>query len=324
MISLRGPAPIHHALLAERSHTGITIQTLSPHAFDEGVPLLQTPRPGIPIPPECTLAHLHDLLAPEGAKMLVEALRMGLHVPPYQPYGADNTSTYTSPPASSASRTRNAPGTSPSTSSAAGEEAEVVEGERIRHAPKITPADRQLLWTSASARHTALRERVLGPLWTHLRLRGSSSSSSSSSSSPSPPTPPPPPGKCNSKEKDKEKRVILEELEAVPVAESPETTSRHPGEGQMKEGSYHHVLWVQKAGGDNGNGKRRSRKGESIMEEEKEEEFMGLYYAEPGEGGRVVVQMRDGSWLRVGRIKVEGSTSKPAKGVLESMRTFTR
>lgn len=245
---------------------------------------------------------------------------MGLHIPPYQPYEANSTSTYTSPPSSSASRTRDSPGTSPSNARAEEtKEGEGVEGEKIRHAPKITPADRQLLWTSASARHTALRERVLGPLWTHLRLRGSSSSSS-----PSPPTPPSP-GKCNSKEKDKEKRVILEELEAVPDPESPGTISRHRGEGEMEEGSYHRVLWVQKAGGGNGNGKRRSGKGESIMEEEeKEEEFMGLYYAEPVEGGRVVVQMRDGSWLRVGRIKVEGSTSKPARSVLESMRSVTR
>ncbi|SPQ20964.1 8a8ba120-eb7f-4040-8a16-17b0e462029a [Thermothielavioides terrestris] len=84
---LRGPAPIHHALLAERSHTGITVQTLSPTSFDAGAILLQTPPPGTPIPPACTFQQLHDLLAPAGARMLVEALRQGLHVHAAPPYG---------------------------------------------------------------------------------------------------------------------------------------------------------------------------------------------------------------------------------------------
>ncbi|KAL2152645.1 hypothetical protein VTH82DRAFT_5829 [Thermothelomyces myriococcoides] len=83
---LRGPAPIHHALLAERNYTGITIQTLSPEAFDAGVPLLQTPPPGIRIPEECTPEQLQGILAPMGADLLVQALRAGLHVPPYQPW----------------------------------------------------------------------------------------------------------------------------------------------------------------------------------------------------------------------------------------------
>ncbi|KAK4104559.1 Formyltransferase [Parathielavia hyrcaniae] len=130
---LRGPAPLHHTLLSNRSHTGLTIQTLSPHAFDEGIPLLQTPRPGIPIPPDCTLTQLHALLAPRGAEVLVEALRASLHVPPHEP-----CSPYPYPPRAATA-----------------------------HAPKITAADREVRWDEVvGAGEVVRRARVLGPLWT--------------------------------------------------------------------------------------------------------------------------------------------------------------
>ncbi|KAK5663019.1 hypothetical protein OQA88_6434 [Cercophora sp. LCS_1] len=84
---LRGPAPLHHALLNNHSHTGVSLQTLSEKTFDAGTVLSQTPLPGIPIPPNCTLPDLHALLAPAGAAMLINGLRSGLHVPPYHNAG---------------------------------------------------------------------------------------------------------------------------------------------------------------------------------------------------------------------------------------------
>ncbi|KAK0635872.1 formyl transferase, partial [Bombardia bombarda] len=77
---LRGPAPIHHALLNGDTHAGISLQNLSHDSFDAGTVLMQTPRPGIPIPPSSTFSQLQDLLAPLGAEMLVQGLRTGVHV----------------------------------------------------------------------------------------------------------------------------------------------------------------------------------------------------------------------------------------------------
>lgn len=81
---LRGPAPLQHALLCGRSHVGATLQTLHHKDFDRGDVLLQTPYPpGIPVPDGCDVQQLHDMLAGEGARLLVEGLRRRLHVPPY-------------------------------------------------------------------------------------------------------------------------------------------------------------------------------------------------------------------------------------------------
>ncbi|KAK4237428.1 Methionyl-tRNA formyltransferase [Achaetomium macrosporum] len=246
---LRGPAPIHHALLAERTHTGISIQTLSPKAFDEGTILLQTPAPGIPVPPQCTPQQLHDLLAPEGARMLVEALRRGLHVPPYQPVRENEVGPGSGKPA-------------------------------LRHAPKITTADRQVRWAESEAGKAALQARVLGPLWSYVKT-----------------------------EEGVERRVILEDVEevldGVPL-----------GSGGEKEGEerWRDVTFLQKPDGarkaeeDHGRGRT---------------EVVTLKYGVDGsaDGEAILVRMVDGSWLRVGRIKVEGSTSKPARSVLENMRS---
>lgn len=81
---LRGPAPIQHAVLRGRAAAGATLQTLHHKDFDRGDVLLQTPYPpGIPVPPGCDAQQLHDVLAAEGARLLVEGLRRRLHVPPY-------------------------------------------------------------------------------------------------------------------------------------------------------------------------------------------------------------------------------------------------
>ncbi|KUI55391.1 Methionyl-tRNA formyltransferase, mitochondrial [Cytospora mali] len=81
---LRGPAPLQHAILYARRRVGATLQTLHHNDFDRGDVLLQTPYPpGIPVREDCDVQELHDILAEEGARLLVEGLERDLHaVPP--------------------------------------------------------------------------------------------------------------------------------------------------------------------------------------------------------------------------------------------------
>lgn len=82
---LRGPAPLQWTILAGRRTTGATLQTLHPTEYDRGHVLAQTPAPGLPVPDGCATPELLELLAPEGARLLVDGLRRGVHVPPYAP-----------------------------------------------------------------------------------------------------------------------------------------------------------------------------------------------------------------------------------------------
>lgn len=125
---LRGPAPLQWSILANRSHAGCTLQTLHPTDFDRGHILSQTPAPGIPTSEDCTSAQLLDLLAPEGARLLVDGLQQNLHVPPYTPVGP---APFTPTPTPS-------PSPSPTPSPALAR----------RHAPKITKLDLRIDWGS--------------------------------------------------------------------------------------------------------------------------------------------------------------------------------
>jgi methionyl-tRNA formyltransferase len=124
----RGAAPIQHALLSRCTTTGITLQTLHPHRFDQGRILLQTPSPGftIPNPQSITPSELTALLAPQGAALLVQGLRNGLFL----------TSDFT-------------------------------KNETLleRPAPKITQEDSRIKWGSWTVEEILLRHRVVGPLW---------------------------------------------------------------------------------------------------------------------------------------------------------------
>ncbi|KAF4345441.1 methionyl-tRNA formyltransferase [Fusarium beomiforme] len=131
---LRGPAPIHHAILSGYEYTGISLQTLDERAFDHGIVLSQTPRPGISMPPGCTVQELTNLLAPIGAQMLVQGLRNGLHVPPRQNKGW---------------------------------KAEEISEEQVIHAHKVTKADGRVKWTEWTADEIVRRIRVFGSVWTH-------------------------------------------------------------------------------------------------------------------------------------------------------------
>ncbi|KAG5914218.1 hypothetical protein E4U42_000620, partial [Claviceps africana] len=128
---LRGPAPIHHALLRGDTHMGVSLQTLDDKAFDHGTILAQTPAPGFPIPPSASLQTITHEAATRGAEMLIRGLEKNLHVPPRHDAGWK----------------------------AADLRARGVD--TLQHAPKITKADSRIepAWT---AEQFARRVRVLG------------------------------------------------------------------------------------------------------------------------------------------------------------------
>lgn len=132
--SFRGPAPLHHTLLAGRQRTGISLQTLHPERFDHGIVLAQTPSPGfaIPEPTSCTVRQLLELVAPKGADMLIQGIRDRLYVPPL----VDN-----------------------------GWFGKGQNALELMHAPKIKSEDRHIDWTTWTAEEILRRHRVMGPLW---------------------------------------------------------------------------------------------------------------------------------------------------------------
>jgi methionyl-tRNA formyltransferase len=125
--SFRGPAPIQHTILAKELHSGVTLQSLDDKIFDHGIILAQTPEPWVPIPKSCTYSELHEVLAPLGAQILVEGLRNGVHVPPLKEIPFPKRS-----------------GT-------------------FLHAPKITSADRKIIWGKKG--NLAPGIRALGRMW---------------------------------------------------------------------------------------------------------------------------------------------------------------
>ncbi|KAL2013779.1 hypothetical protein VTN00DRAFT_1304 [Thermoascus crustaceus] len=128
----RGPAPLHHTLLAGRTRTGVTLQTLHHEHFDHGVILDQTPAPGfeIPNPDSCTVPELLELVAPKGAEILVNGIRNRIFIPPVKDAGW-----------------------------------RAAEGGDVIHAAKIKPEDRHINWASWTWTDISRRNRVLGPLW---------------------------------------------------------------------------------------------------------------------------------------------------------------
>ncbi|KKZ66095.1 methionyl-tRNA formyltransferase [[Emmonsia] crescens] len=131
----RGPAPLHHTLLAGETRTGVTLQTLDTREFDHGVILDQTPPPGfnIPNPDTCDVPRLLDLVSNKGAQMLVDGIRNRVFVPPLKGVGWHKP----------------------------GNEA------ALRHAGKISPEDRHINWSSWTAQEINRRQRALGLLWSN-------------------------------------------------------------------------------------------------------------------------------------------------------------
>ncbi|EEH43410.1 methionyl-tRNA formyltransferase [Paracoccidioides brasiliensis Pb18] len=135
----RGPAPLHHTLLAGETRTGVTLQTLDAKKFDHGIILDQTPPPGfsIPDPDTCDVPRLLNLVSEKGAQMLVEGIRNRVFVPPLKGVG------WLKP----------------------------VEGVSLRYAGKITSEDRHINWKSWTADEISRCQRVLGLLWNNAVVR---------------------------------------------------------------------------------------------------------------------------------------------------------
>lgn len=68
----RGGAPIHRAILDGKEKTGVTTMFVS-EQLDAGDIILQSSRI---IPPDMTVGELHDLLAADGARLLLETLEL--------------------------------------------------------------------------------------------------------------------------------------------------------------------------------------------------------------------------------------------------------
>ncbi len=70
----------------------MSLQTLHPLSFDEGVILDQTPWPGIDVPENCDFPRLVEIMQPLGAEMLLKAIRKRLYLPSYNGVGwAENS-----------------------------------------------------------------------------------------------------------------------------------------------------------------------------------------------------------------------------------------
>ncbi|KAI2470874.1 Formyltransferase [Annulohypoxylon bovei var. microspora] len=151
---LRGPAPLQHALLAGREHTGITLQTLDYESFDHGRILARTP--ALRIPPDCDYATLLETVTPVAAELLVGGLRDGVYVP-HVPVLVQETEGEKGEEGGAVEV------------KIQGVEAEDLEGPLV-HAPKITKADRQIL--PQHLPHLLRRYRALGSLWFWSRDHG--------------------------------------------------------------------------------------------------------------------------------------------------------
>ncbi|KAI0105172.1 Formyltransferase [Hypoxylon sp. NC0597] len=135
---LRGPAPLQHAILAGRSFTGVTLQTLDAAHFDHGLVLARS-RPVL-MPDDCEFEDLLTAIKPIAADLLVQGLRDGVHVPPLEEAGWEAV-----------------PGVG------AGAGAVAVAIEEPIPAPKVTTQDRQIL--PSRVPDMQRRNRALGPLW---------------------------------------------------------------------------------------------------------------------------------------------------------------
>jgi len=90
----RGPAPIHNAIFNGDESTGVSIQTISPEAFDRGIVFAQSAP--VPVGEEDTLTQLWDRLARIGADMLVDCIRKRTYLNP-EPIEPTTKASYAGP-----------------------------------------------------------------------------------------------------------------------------------------------------------------------------------------------------------------------------------
>lgn len=163
-----------------------------------------------------------------------------------------------------------------------------TEGEEYSHAPKLTKDDRRVRWHDWVADDFVRRWRVLGPLWGQVRLSSSSSAA---------------PGGPSGNQKRTIKRLILEDVAAVPFSEVE--TQQTPATPDSKGKRI--VTWVE------GNGKDGAPASESQV---------AYFDSRAGDGSVLMVPPRGGdAYLRVAKIKAEGDKSKPAARVLLPLST---
>jgi methionyl-tRNA formyltransferase len=133
--SLRGGAPIHHALLLNRPYTGVSVQTLHPTKFDHGVIIDQTALPGIPVPPDVTTLDLEAVLSAEGARLLQGVVKSRAFVQPAPIVHSKDTIQA------------------------------ITGGKGLAKAPKLSKEDSRIDWTRMTASQILLRLRVFGKVW---------------------------------------------------------------------------------------------------------------------------------------------------------------
>ena len=141
LYSLRGPAPIHHAVMRDDTHIGVSLQTLDSSAFDHGKILSQTPAPGIPVSLAQPFPSLVSQLGELGAGMLIQGLRDGVHVPPLHSI---------LPPKSE-------------------QKSDTAQDDTLVHAPKMTKEYSHINWSEWTADDWQRRLSVFKGLWTHVR-----------------------------------------------------------------------------------------------------------------------------------------------------------
>ena len=134
--SFRGPAPLHHILMSNKTFTGVTLQTLDEKAFDHGIILAQTAQKDCNMPDLIKLNHdqLLERISPMAAEQLVHGIRNRLFVPPLVDAGWYKVS-----------------------------EASLV------HARKLTKDDQKIDW-NRPGRAIERRHRALGRLWNELYI----------------------------------------------------------------------------------------------------------------------------------------------------------
>lgn len=124
-------------MLRGDEYMGASLQTLDDKRFDHGMILAQTPRPGVRIAEGTPLKEINGLMATEGADLLVNGLRSGVHVPPHVDGGW-----------------------------MAGE-----LGDRpLQHAPKMSKAATQVDWTAWKAVDWRRRLQISRAVWTTIRV----------------------------------------------------------------------------------------------------------------------------------------------------------
>lgn len=128
-------------------YTGVSLQTMDEAAFDHGIILAQTPPPGLRILDHPTLTRVKHKLAMEGADLLVQGLRDGVHLQPYVDAGWK------------------------------ARDMEAKGETQLQHAPKIAKSDTQVDWTAWTAKDWRRRLQMSQAVWTMAMPRREASTS---------------------------------------------------------------------------------------------------------------------------------------------------